>query len=56
MHLGGIVAVTEGYQNTAYRFESAMGAYADAADNELARTMPGQIDISAEVTVRFAIV
>lgn len=52
--LGDVVAVTEGYQNTAYRYEeTAMGAAMDnGAEMKVA---PGEVSIEAQVTVTYAI-
>ena len=58
VRLGEIVAVTEGYQDTGYRYAMNTMAYEEdtiGAGGALAKTMPGQIDITAQVTVRFAI-
>ena len=56
--IGGIVNVTEGYQNTAYRYETGSNYLYAAADMEAAssKAMPGEIEITAQVTVSFAIV
>ena len=55
--IGAIVNVTEGYQNTAYRAETGANyLYGDAAASEAAKVMPGEIAVSANVTVSFAIV
>lgn len=55
--VGRVTNVTEGYQNTSYRYinydietESADDTGAGAA-----KTMPGQVSITAEVTVTYAI-
>ena len=57
VRLGGVVAVTEGYQDTGYRYaqNAIMESAAFDAGGSDAKTMPGQIDITAQVTVRFAI-
>ena len=56
VRLGSVVAVTEGYQDTGYRYAANGMAEAsmDASDASM-KVMPGEIDISAQVTVRFAI-
>ena len=54
VRLGGIVAVTEGYQNTGYRYANSMMAEAEA-DGAYMEVMPGEININAQVTVRFTI-
>lgn len=56
--IGAIVNVTEGYQNTAYRYESGSNYLygAGAMDVEASKAMPGEIEIGAQVTVSFAIV
>ncbi len=58
--LGKVTSVTEGYQDTSARYMSKsneMYAMAEdaSADGDIAQTMPGQIDIRAEVTVTYAI-
>ena len=56
VRLGAIVAVTEGYQDTGYRYANSMEFdVAEDAAGAAAKTMPGQVDITAQVTVRFAI-
>ena len=52
--LGDVVAVTEGYQNTALRYEEAASnmAMADGADMKIA---PGEVSIEAQVTVSYDI-
>ena len=59
-HLGKVTSVSEGYQDTSARYvSSAKEAYAmeDAAggNGPVAETMPGQINITAEVTVTYAL-
>ena len=57
--IGSIVNVTEGYQNTAYRYDSGenyLYAAADEAMGEASKAMPGEIGITAQVTVSFSIV
>lgn len=55
--IGGIVNVTEGYQNTAYRYDNGIAyAGADMAEGASMKAMPGEIAVSAQVTVSFAIV
>jgi len=57
--LGRVSNVVEGYQDTSYRYvdsyNMAMSTEEDAAVAGAAKTMPGQVDITAQVTVRFAI-
>ena len=57
--LGRVTDVSEGYQNTSYRyvdsFNTQMAAVEDADDAGAAKTMPGQVSITAEVTVTYAI-
>ena len=56
--LGKAVNVVEGYQDTSARYVTAMNdmAYEESADGAAAaKTMPGQVDISANVTVTYAI-
>lgn len=57
--LGRVTNVTEGYQDTSYRYVDsynvAMAAEEDAAVSGAAKTMPGQVSITAEVTVTYAI-
>ena len=58
--LGKVTSVTEGYQDTSARYvtkSNEMYAMAEdaAAEGDVAQTMPGQIDIRAEVTVTYAI-
>lgn len=59
-HLGKVTSVSEGYQDTSARYvSSAKEAYTmeDAAggNGPVAETMPGQINITAEVTVTYAL-
>lgn len=57
--LGRVVNVVEGYQDTSARYSSelkAMAATEDAAEGgTIANTMPGQVGITASVTVTYAI-
>ena len=58
--LGKVTDVSEGYQDTSLRYVdsyNAMAAAEEAADSAgvAAKTMPGQVSISAEVTVTYAI-
>lgn len=58
--LGKVIDVVEGYQDTSYRYAVSNKDYAveeAAADagGVAMETMPGQVNISAEVTVTFAI-
>ena len=59
VHLGKAVSVTEGYQDTSARYVASTNAVdemdADKAEGVAAKTMPGQVDISAHVTVTYAI-
>ncbi len=55
--LGGVVSVTEGWQDTSSRYSKAVGASYDVVQNSAARApsiMPGESEISANVTVTFA--
>lgn len=56
--VGGVTNVVEGYQNTAYRYVDSYNMEMAAEDNAgagAAKTMPGQVSITAEVTVTYAI-
>lgn len=56
--LGKLVNAVEGYQDTSARYATsynAMEVAEDAAATGMAKTMPGQIDIEANVTVTYAI-
>ena len=55
--LGKVVNVVEGYQDTSARYVSSMNAMAEeSADGGFAaKTMPGQVGITAQVTVTYAI-
>ena len=56
--LGKVVNVVEGYQDTSARYvpnEMAMEDAATSAGAAVAKTMPGQVGITAEVTVTYAI-
>ena len=55
--IGGIVNVVEGYQNMAYRYDNgAAFAAVDTAEGASMKAMPGEIAVTAQVTVSFAIV
>lgn len=56
--VGQVTNITEGYQNTAYRYVNYDMEIAreDDAGTGAAKTMPGQVSITAEVTVTYAIV
>lgn len=49
--LGSVYNITEGYQDTAYRYENA--AMESAADGAAMKTMPGEIAVTANVTVSY---
>ena len=54
--LGTVYSVTEGYQNTAYRYDNGLaGAAMEAASNEALKVSPGEIEVSASVTVAYEI-
>lgn len=58
--LGEVVSITEGYQNTSYRYaESAaameMAVTADEAGAGAAKLAPGEVSIEAQVTVTYAL-
>lgn len=59
VNLGPVVQVTEGYQDTSARYANGFDEYAMAEDaasaGGAAKTMPGEIAITAEVTVTYAI-
>ena len=56
VRLGGVVSVTEGYQDSSIAFAKASGAVmADEAAEELASIEPGQVSIQADVTVSYEI-
>lgn len=60
VRLGKVTNVSEGYQDTSYRYVDSLdaGMVADeevAAGSAVAKTMPGQVGITAEVTVTYAI-
>lgn len=53
--LGGVYAMTEGYQNTTYRYAKE-GATATASSEDVAMgIMPGEVSVEASVTVSFEI-
>ena len=56
-NLGKVVNVVEGYQDTSARYAAMENdiAFESAADGAAAKTMPGQVDITANVTVTYAI-
>ena len=52
--LGAVYSVTEGYQNKAVRYDTDM--VMEAASNDAAmKVMPGEVDVSASVTVSYEI-
>ena len=58
--LGKVINVVEGYQDTSYRYamenkDYAMAESAEDSGGVAMETMPGQVDITAQVTVTFAI-
>ena len=52
--LGSIYSMTEGYQNTAYRYDSGLAMESAAVDSAM-EVMPGELDIEASVTVAYEI-
>lgn len=58
--VGKVVNVVEGYQDTSLRYATSEAndaemLEANGAADAVAKTMPGQVDVSAEVTVTYAI-
>ena len=54
--LGGVLHIEEGYQNTAYRYETADSlAMGVAEDSGAMKVMPGELDVTAQVTVTYEI-
>ena len=54
--LGGVFHIEEGYQNMAYRYESADSlAMGTAEDAGASKVMPGEVSITAQVTVTYEI-
>jgi hypothetical protein len=55
--VGGVTNVVEGYQNTSYRYANSYDMEMTVAEDDAgaAKTMPGQVSITAEVTVTYAI-
>lgn len=54
--LGAVYSVTEGYQNTAYRYDTGMMMEAAAASaDEALQVSPGEINVEASVTVAYEI-
>lgn len=54
VRLGGVASITEGYQNTAVRYDTGMLEAATAADSTM-KVMPGEVDVTASVTVAYEI-
>ena len=54
VNLGGVFSITEGYQNTAYRYDTAMASDA-VAEGASMKVMPGELDVTANVTVSYEI-
>lgn len=52
--LGGVISVVEGYQNTAYRYDNGIAMEA-AADGASMKVMPGEVGVSANITVSYEI-
>ena len=52
--LGAVYSVTEGYQNMAYRYDSGMAMEAASNDSAM-KVMPGEVNVSANVTVSYEI-
>ena len=57
VRLGGIIGVTEGYQDASARYGSPNALYAadTAASGSSLKTMPGELDVEANVTVSYVI-
>lgn len=55
VNLGGVANITEGYQNTAYRYDSGITMEAAADEASSMKVSPGEIDISASVTIAYEI-
>ena len=53
--LGGVYSMTEGYQNTAYRYDSGVAMEAALASDSTMKVMPGEVDVTASVTVAYEI-
>lgn len=53
--LGGIVSMNEGYENRSVAYKVADAAYGAAAEEAALDVAPGQIDVSANVTVTYEI-
>lgn len=54
VNLGGVFSITEGYQNTAFRYDTTMASGAYAEDAAM-KVMPGELDVTANVTVSYEI-
>ena len=54
--LGSVISVSEGYENQSYRYDTgnAVMAMEDAAESEM-KVMPGEVEVSASVTVTYAV-
>ena len=52
--LGNVYSMTEGYQNTSYRYDSASTMEATSADGAM-KVMPGELEVTASVTVSYEI-
>ena len=50
--LGGVYSMTEGYQNTAYRYDTGAAMEAASADAAM-KVMPGEVNVTASVTVSY---
>ena len=56
VHLGSVTSVSEGYQDTSYRYKNdAMAMESAEADGVAMQTMPGEIAVTAHVDVTFAL-
>lgn len=52
--LGSVYSITEGYQNTAYRYDTGAAMESAVADSAM-KVMPGEVNVSASVTVSYEI-
>lgn len=56
VNLGGVFSIVEGYQNTAYRYDTGAGVMMEAAAaDEALKVSPGEINVNATVTVTYEI-
>ena len=52
--LGNVYSMVEGYQNTAYRYDTGATMEAMASDAAM-KVMPGEVDVTASVTVSYEV-